>query len=419
MTPPSAPQQPAPPIASTAPSVSVPSGPRGDPGAQLRGSVGGRRGGLVAVAGIFMAVILAGCSTGAGPPALGGAGSVGIGSALAPTGGPGGKTPLVGLIDMGPQAAYRDSQPFPTTDTSVVAPDAGAFTGIVVDETWAQLEPAAGRPDWAPLDPSLAAVTAYNQAHPATPLGVKLRIFGGYTAADWAKTLDGPPITVTAAERNKNKPGGTLGQFWKPDYLRAWSDFQHALADRYDTDPLIRMTAVASCATETDEPFIMSLTPGLVRAMTADGWTPAARRQCLTGAVGDYSGWRHTPVDYTINPFRSPDASGKISVDDAFSEQVLTGCVTSAQAGGPTCLAGNHGLQDSATSNAAAPIYATVNALAAAHPGQVSASSRPTAPAWATTAPRSRSLLPTTAAPSSSGHPPTATPATAPSPSPP
>ena len=39
-------------------------------------------------------------------------------------------------------------------------------------------------------------MTDYN-AHHGANLGVKLRVWGGFTAPDWAKNIDGPAITIT------------------------------------------------------------------------------------------------------------------------------------------------------------------------------------------------------------------------------
>jgi hypothetical protein len=115
-----------------------------------------------------------------------------------------------------------------------------------------QLEPSRGRFDFATLDASLATVTAYNQARSEATLGVRLRVFAAYAAPQWAKGLDGAPITVPA--HLPGNTGGTLGQWWKPGYRSAWAELQQALAGRYDTNPLVREVAVSSCTTLTAEP---------------------------------------------------------------------------------------------------------------------------------------------------------------------
>jgi hypothetical protein len=71
---------------------------------------------------------------------------------------------------MGIQTPYQTGQPFPVTDPSTLDAYAGAFIGI--DESLSQLEPEKGVEPWGPLDQSLAAVAAWNAAHPLTPLSV-------------------------------------------------------------------------------------------------------------------------------------------------------------------------------------------------------------------------------------------------------
>jgi hypothetical protein len=54
------------------------------------------------------------------------------------------KTPIVGLIDKGSERSYHQGVPFGTADPSEIAPDASAISGVVVNESWAQLESTRG-----------------------------------------------------------------------------------------------------------------------------------------------------------------------------------------------------------------------------------------------------------------------------------
>ena len=104
----------------------------------------------------------------------------------------------------------------------------GDFSEIVLNVTWAQLQPNAGLPlDTSFIQQATSEVAAYNTQF-GTDLGIKLRVWGGYTAPDWAKAIDGPPITVTGAgsvDPTKDQTE-TIGRFWSADYLDAWSSFQ-------------------------------------------------------------------------------------------------------------------------------------------------------------------------------------------------
>ena len=243
------------------------------------------------------------------------------------------KPALIGLIDMGVQTPYQTGQPFPVTDPSTLDAYAGAFSGIVVNETWSQLEPAAGVEKWGPLDESLAAVAAWNAAHPAAPLGVKLRIFAGHSAPSWV-TAESGLVTIVVHGRRV-----TLGRWWTPPFESAWHAFQQALAARYDANPLVRQVSVSSCSSSTGEPFVVSGARISQTNLKAAGWTIQAQEQCLAGALEDYSGWKHTPITFAFNPLPMPSGP-----DATFMDHEMSACAASASKGDPKCIVGNNDL---------------------------------------------------------------------------
>jgi hypothetical protein len=243
------------------------------------------------------------------------------------------KPPLEGLLDMGVQTPYQTGQPFPVTDPSTLDSYAGAFAGIVVNESWSQLEPAPGIERWQPLDQSLAAVAAWNRRHASTPLGVKLRIFAGRSAPEWVKTRSG---TVTILVHGQP---ATIGRWWTPPFEAAWHAFQLALAARYDADPLVQQVSVSSCSSSTGEPFVVSGAHLSQVNLAKAGWSPAAEEQCLSRALSDYSGWKRTPVTFAFNPL--PTRHGP---DSTFMDEMMRDCASSAAHGGPTCIVGNNDL---------------------------------------------------------------------------
>jgi hypothetical protein len=264
---------------------------------------------------------------------------------------------IMGLIDKGSETQYHQDVPYPVVDLSDVAAVSPALSGIVVNQTWAQLEPAPGQFDFTTLDESLAAVEAYNGQHPDAPLGVRLRVFAAYAAPEWAKTLDGTPLTVPP--NLPSDTGGTLGQWWKPGYRSAWAGLQQALASRYDSNSVLREVAVSSCSSLTAEPFVIG--GEVVPLAEADGWTPAAQQTCLDGAFSDYAPWVHTSIYYPMNP---------LAGNQAITTEVMQRCATSAAAGGPTCIVANNDLSPvSATTGGSAPTYAELNTLWSANSG--------------------------------------------------
>jgi hypothetical protein len=272
------------------------------------------------------------------------------------------KTQIVGLVDKGSEGPYHQGVPFPTANPDEIAPDAAAFSGIVVNESWAQLEAARGHYTFGPLTKSLDAVEAYNRAHPHHPLRVKLRIWGGFSAPQWAKTIAGPAVVFDTPAVHSQ----TTGEWWKRAYEVAWSGFQHALAAKYDRDSLIGSVAVTSCATLTAEPFTFSPAPALTSELLGDGWSSAAQEDCLNRAFSDYAGWQDTPIDYAVNAF-SALAPGThfYHPDPEFSDELLMRCATLRSQDHRSCILSNHALtagSGSPTSRQAS-VYETIETL--------------------------------------------------------
>lgn len=319
-----------------------------------------------ACAALLAAVLLAACQGSPGSAAATGGGTApGAASpaaARAPRSLPGAKAPLDGLIDMGVQAAYQQGLPFPVTDPGTLGADAEAFRGIVVNESWSQLEPRRGVEQWGPLDESLAAVSAWNAAHASAPLGVKLRVFAGRSAPAWVTSATG---TVTIAVHGREV---TVGKWWTAPFEAAWHAFQQALAARYDSDALVRQVSVSSCSSSTGEPFVVSGAPFSQASLKAAGWSPRAQEQCLSGALSDYSGWKRTPVTFAFNPL--PTGQGP---DATYMSQLMSQCAASASAGGPQCVVGNNDLSpDVANGRYSGPAVAEISRLTAgAHPPAV------------------------------------------------
>jgi hypothetical protein len=277
------------------------------------------------------------------------------------------KPVIAGFIDMQDIAWHNadDSQPIFTLDYVNMFP--GMFGGIVFNGTWAEMQPVQGGPlVTTRLDAALRQVRRYNAAHPAAPLGVKLRIYSGNQAPPWAKAIGGP---LTIQRNPQGCPSGdcpiTIGKVWSAKYIAAWRAFQMALAARYDSVKIIRSVAITSCAMETDEPFVMP-----VDQPVPEGYTDKAGKRCLRSAVEDYAAWQQTAIDYTINPFVYLQKSG---VDIGFSISVMNACRAQL---GAQCELGNHALARGmsannkrvvdAISNRGAPIHYQTQAPAVA-----------------------------------------------------
>lgn len=239
----------------------------------------------------------------------------------------------------------------------------GTFGGLVVQATWAGLQPN-GPSDFVTtgIDDALDAIRKYNGvAANKRKIGVRLRVFSGCTdnvsdAPQWAMNLDSNDggVLITGPYN-----GGTetclFGRFWDPasGYAAAWQQLQTKLAARYDTEPLIREVAVTSCTSFSAEPFFIPTLSGTMQTYLQNvGYSDAAYQQCLENAVAVYAPWQTTRLEFSFNPFyrlTSPTVG-----DFAFSERVMRGC---RQAAGQRCILSNHDL-DTQTPSSILPIYA-------------------------------------------------------------
>jgi hypothetical protein len=278
------------------------------------------------------------------------------------------KIPIRGLIDMQDISWHNtdNATPAPFT-TSYISAYPGSFGGIVINETWADLQPTQGGTiNTINIDNDLQAVAAYNSLSNVTqssPVSVKLRIYAGSNAPLWAKNLPGGPITIYRNPAGCNGQTDTcpltLGAYWTTPYINAWRAFQAQVATKYDSNPLIVAVAVTSCAQQTDEPFVASGGPISKANLKAAGLTDALQESCLSGAVGDYSAWANTDIDFTFNTYNKL-AGG---LDPTFTETVMTQCRSAAGAGS-RCVLDNHALLTPITaSNGDYPIYTTIQSM--------------------------------------------------------
>ena len=157
------------------------------------------------------------------------------------------KPPIRGLVSMG---AFRflATGGDPVNTLAPLDAKAGIFGGLVVIATWKQLQPTASSEvaENTAIDHALAEVRAYNERNPGRPLAVKLRVWGGIAAPDWAMHIGGAPIHTVHNGKQR-----MIGRFWSPAYRQAWARLQHQLAAKYDTRPLIREVSMTSCMSYT------------------------------------------------------------------------------------------------------------------------------------------------------------------------
>jgi hypothetical protein len=230
------------------------------------------------------------------------------------------KAPIRGLVSMG---AYRfvgyGGDPVNTLEPLNAKP--GIFGGLVVIASWKQLQPTPQSEigDNNVIDQALAQVRAYNERNPDKPLGVKLRVWGGFQAPDWAKQLGG--IAIETVYNDKPR---VLGRFWSPAYRQAWTRLQQQLAARFDKEPLIKEVAITSCMSYTAEPFYLPMVDSVAAPLGAAGFTWEAYKDCLSGALSDYAPWKQSRLVLSVNPLRT--GAGQGNGDPGFTQAIMRNC---------------------------------------------------------------------------------------------
>jgi hypothetical protein len=251
------------------------------------------------------------------------------------------KPQLRGLLFMGNIGFLQREETEPNNSLDEIqSVPAGIFDGIVINVTWAQLQPAPSDFVTASIDNALGNVRAFNQQHPQTPLGVKLRVWQS-SAPDWVKNLDGEPVRIiTKKGDGSNVHVKTVGRFWSANYRQAWQRLQMQLANKYDSEPLIREVTDTSCSSLTDEPFIVDGEPESIQNMLRAGFTDEAYRNCLLKSPSDYEGWRTTSIDFAFGSYRMI-GGGKATPDPPVIVQVMAAF---RKALGQRAILSNHAL---------------------------------------------------------------------------
>lgn len=227
------------------------------------------------------------------------------------------KPPLGGLLYIGDIRFNRQDGGIPALGLDEVAAAGDVFDGLVVNLTWAQLQPDPERLDTAALDAALAKVRQFNAQHPDRRLALRLRIWHGSGAPEWAKKLGGPPVAV----RHRGVRV-TVGRFWSGPYRSAWRRFQGRLGSRYDGESLIRGVSNTSCSSITSEPFVFPADPESLKNLKEAGFNDDDFAKCLLDAAQDYAAWPTTRIDYAFNPYRTT-GGGKVRHDLGFTLRVM------------------------------------------------------------------------------------------------
>ena len=267
------------------------------------------------------------------------------------------KQPIHGLVSMGYQY-YVTHGTIPDDLMLEAKAHPDVYSAVVMNVLWSQIEPQRGNFDFTFIEHGLEEVRAYNKKHPAHQLTAKLRIDSGQKSPEWALNLDGPPFEVY--HQNDLSHAYKVPRYWTPTFRTAWHEVQAALAAKFDTEPLVGEVAISSCSLITDEPFVPANGIKSLPNAHAAGLNDARRKECLMHAWEDYSEWKLTPLDYTVNPFALYDGP-KPKPDVEFTFEVMHAFRAAL---GSRAVIGNHGLQVP-LKDAAEPMYAEFKKIGA------------------------------------------------------
>jgi hypothetical protein len=236
------------------------------------------------------------------------------------------KEPIVGLLDRQgePKAGYE-------------------LSGWVVKSSWADLQPTAGGPIAEQNEIDDAIVRARELG-----MVLKLRVYTGTEAPEWAKQLGGPPVPLVDPADGQTI---TIGRFWTEPFGRAYADFQGLLAARYDDVAEIRETVISRCTTVFAEPFIRQTAAAEnLTTYAAAGLNDETDLRCFKEQVDAHDVWKQTRSDLAVSPYQSVQAKAAArdegraqrGGDLAIPEQVMRYC---RERLGPRCVLENNSLR--------------------------------------------------------------------------
>lgn len=255
---------------------------------------------------------------------------------------PASPSPSVSLL---PSPAPQDLKPVlgGLLDRSGAPPPSflGALAGYVVNANWSDLQPSSGdtiAPDNA-IDQAITAVREANSTEHAH-LGLKIRIFAGINAPQWAKNLGGKPVDISNPQ---NGLTGTIGRFWTDAYGAAYNRLERLLADKYDQVSVVREVTISRCTTFYDEPFIRDISdPETVSALLAAGYTIQADQNCQMQEIDVAAVWQHTHSDLAFNPYQEIGPGGVTATNEPFTASMMIYC---RQILGTACVLENNSLR--------------------------------------------------------------------------
>ena len=247
-------------------------------------------------------------------------------------------------------------------DRSDIAPPAirPIVANFVVNVAWGELQAQPGGPiaNDNPIERAVATARRESRSGGSTELRLKVRLFAGVQAPDWAKQLGGGPVTVNDPTDGRS---GTIGRFWTSEFGAAYSDLQGRLAERYDEVAEIAEITASRCTTVYAEPFVRQTgDPPTVRALLDAGFTAEADRRCLEEQVDAHRVWGRTRTSVAFNPYQRIEADATTSTDGKLTASMMLYC---RRLLGPRCVLENNSIRWPPLGRAYDEMYSTMRRL--------------------------------------------------------
>lgn len=179
----------------------------------------------------------------------------------------------------------------------------------IIEAHWDAFQPARGGPIVSTaIDRAVAAVRAFNRAHPTNPQSLRLRVEAGIHSPSWVKALDGGPVSV----KSPSGSTGTVPRWWYPDVQAAYAVFIAKLAAYVDPIPEVREVTVGLTMLFFGEVFIRFPTQNAA-ALAAAGLTPSLDVAAIKAMLNAHRVFTHTLTMLDVNAYQT-SAGGNLAI---------------------------------------------------------------------------------------------------------
>src|SRR5207302_10778253 len=118
---------------------------------------------------------------------------------------------------------------------------------------------------------------------------------------------------------------------------------------------------IAGCMTVYDETLLRQAgDPATVHNLLAAGYSVAADKACHQAEISAAQAWMTTPSAFAFNPYQSISATGAVTVDEAYTESVMTTCRSVL---GALCVLENNSLRSPSLGGAYPAMYSKMTSL--------------------------------------------------------